>query len=126
MRLMTTFCLACTLAHAAVGEGTQATNTAPVAEIVTFRLIDGSDPGTFITRARALEPFLRETGALVHRTLSVDETGLWTDHILWKSQAVAMQASTQMFERPESKPFLAMIAQQDILLRYAPVQMQME
>lgn len=126
MRLMTTFLFASTLAHAAAGEGTQGNAPTAVAEIVTFRLIDNSDPAEFVAAANALGPFLHSTGALVHRTLSVDETGLWTDHILWTDQEAATVASNQMFERPESKPFLAMIAEDDMALRYAPVQMQME
>lgn len=126
MRLMTTILFASTLAHASASEGTQNATAAPVAEIVTFRLVQGSNPATFITNAQALEPFLRGTGALVHRTLSVDDTGLWTDHIVWTDQGAAQIASNQMFERPESKPFLAMIADKDMVFRYAPVQMQME
>ena len=116
---------AATLAHAATAEGTGAAPEA-VAEVVTFRLVDGTDPAAFVAAAEAMGPFLRGTGALIHRTLSVDEDGLWTDHILWASKDTAIAASNAMFERPEARPFMAMIAQDGLVMRYASVQMQQE
>lgn len=125
MRLMTPILFASPLAFAAAAEGTPG-SPQPVAEIVTFRLVAGTNPADFIAAAGKMGPFLRETGALVHRTLSTDDTGLWTDHILWTSPEAAKAASTQMFERPEAKPFIAMIAPGDMVMRYAPVQLQQE
>jgi hypothetical protein len=129
MRLMTSILLATTLIHSAAAEGTPGSpseTNPPVAEIVTFRLVAGTEPADFIAAADKLGPFLRNTGALVHRTLTVDDTGLWTDHILWTSAQAAQTASTQMFDRPEARPFIAMIAPDDMVMRHAPVQLQQE
>ncbi|WP_299687094.1 hypothetical protein [uncultured Tateyamaria sp.] len=116
---------AVTVPHAASAEGTSPAPL-PVAEIVTFRLVEGTDPAAFVAAAKAMGPFLRGTGAFVRRTLSVDNDGLWTDHILWSSQDTAIAASNAMFEQPEARPFMAMIAQDGLVMRYAPVQMQQE
>ncbi|WP_299653899.1 hypothetical protein [uncultured Tateyamaria sp.] len=124
MRTMMTTLFAASLAHAASGEGTGAAG--PVAEIVTFRLIEGTDTATFIAAADDLGPFLRSTGAMIKRTLSSDDTGLWTDHITWTSLEAAKAAATQMFERPEAQPFMSMIDPNGMDMRHAPIQLQQE
>ncbi len=124
MRPLTTALFALTLAQSTAAEGTG--HVPPVAEIVTFRLIDGADPVAFVKAANALGPFLRSNDDFVSRTLSVDETGVWTDHILWSSQAGATRASQLMFDQPEAKPFLAFMKEDGVNLRYAAVRMQQE
>ena len=57
--------------------------TTQVAEVVTFRLLDGADPAAFVSAAAAIDPILRKSGAVLGRTLSMDDDGLWTDHIVW-------------------------------------------
>ncbi|MEQ3707814.1 hypothetical protein [Tateyamaria sp.] len=124
MRTIMTTLFAATIAHAAAGEGSATTN--PVAEVVTFRLIEGTDPATFVAAADDMGPFLRGTGAMVKRTLSVDDTGLWTDHITWTSLDAAKAAAAQMFEQPEAQPFMAMISPEGVDMRHAPIQLQQE
>ncbi|WP_299042481.1 hypothetical protein [uncultured Tateyamaria sp.] len=124
MRTMMTTLFAVTLAHAAAGEGTR--TSGPVAEIVTFRLAEGTDPTAFIAAADDMGPFLRSTGAMIQRTLSSDDTGLWTDHITWTSLEAAKSAAAQMFERPEAQPFMAMINPEGMDMRHAPIQLQQE
>ncbi|MEP6196983.1 MAG: hypothetical protein ABJ162_01135 [Erythrobacter sp.] len=120
---MTTL-FASTIAHPAAGEGSG--NTSPVAEVVTFRLVDGADPAAFVSAADDMGPFLRSTGAMIKRTLSVDDTGLWTDHITWTSLEAAKAASAQMFEQPAAQPFMAMISPEGMDMRHAPIQLQQE
>ena len=124
MRTLMTTLFAATIAHAAAGEGTGTTR--PVAEVVTFRLVEGADPAAFVTAADDMGPFLRSTGAMIKRTLSVDDTGLWTDHITWTSLAAATAAAAQMFEQPAAQPFMAMISPEDMDVRHAPIQLQQE
>jgi hypothetical protein len=97
----------------------------PVAEIVTFRLKPGADATVFADAAAAMTPFLEKTGAVLSRTLSADETGLWTDHITWTSMAAAKAAAAKMFERPEAAPFLQMIEASDVQMRHAPIRFSM-
>jgi len=124
MRALTTTLFALTIAQAASGEGHPA--SLYVSEIVTFRLIDGTDPAAFVNAADDMGPFLRSTGAMIKRTLSVDDTGLWTDHIVWTSLDAAKSAAGAMFERPEAAPFMAMIAPDGMDMRHATIQLQQE
>lgn len=124
MRTLTTTLFAATIAHAAAGEG--AGGAHPVAEIVTFRLVDGTDPASFIAAADGMGPFLRSTGAMIKRTLSSDDSGLWTDHITWVSLDAAKSAAREMFARPEAQPVMSMIDHDSIDMRHAPIQLQQE
>ncbi|MGC1495193.1 MAG: hypothetical protein WA790_05240 [Sulfitobacter sp.] len=98
----------------------------PVAEIVTFRLMPGADPETFIKAAKAMMPFLNSTKAMTGRILSCDPDGVWTDHLTWTSLAAATTAAKEMFERPEAAPFMQMINPEGMMMRHAPIQFQME
>ncbi|WP_234423628.1 hypothetical protein [Tateyamaria sp. Alg231-49] len=124
MRTIMTTLFAATIAQAAAGEGSGTIN--PVAEVVTFRLVEGTDPAAFIAAADDMGPFLRSTGAMIKRTLSVDETGLWTDHITWASFGAAKTAAAQKFEQPEAQPFMSMISPDGMDMRHAPIQLKQE
>lgn len=102
------------------------TTTTPVAEIVTFRLIQGTAPADFVHAARALEPLLRDTGHVRSRTLSVDPDGLWTDHIEWSSMAVAKQTAAAMMTDPAAAPMMQMIDPDHVQMRHAKILYQME
>ncbi|MDW4496864.1 hypothetical protein R5H30_02640 [Sulfitobacter sp. D35] len=99
---------------------------ANVAEIVTFSLSEGQDETAFVLAARALETYLRDTGAMVARTLSRDAEGRWTDHILWTSREAAEAAARDMPRRPEAADFLAAIAGDSVEIRHAEVILQMD
>ncbi|MEO0379438.1 MAG: hypothetical protein AAF252_04160 [Pseudomonadota bacterium] len=124
MRSFTPALFACGIAYAAAAEGTQ--HPYPVAEIVTFRLVEGTDTAEFLAAANDMGPYLQSTGAMVKRTLSVDEVGLWTDHILWTSRLAAEAAAAAMFERPEAQPFMAMIDPNGMDMRHARIALQQE
>ncbi|MEL7262342.1 MAG: hypothetical protein AAGK69_13250 [Pseudomonadota bacterium] len=96
------------------------------AEIVTFRLIDGTDPATFAKAAAGMEPFLHATGGMIRRDLSVDADGLWTDHILWTSEAAAKTAAAAIMQAPAAAPFVAMIDGPTAMMRHATVHLQQE
>ena len=98
----------------------------PVAEIVTFRLIDGADPATFVANARALEPKLRATGQVLSRTLSAAEDGTWTDHITWTSMQAAKAAAEQIMADPDAAPMMQMIDPEGVEMRHALIHYQQE
>ncbi|MGJ8625420.1 MAG: hypothetical protein ACSHXB_00560 [Sulfitobacter sp.] len=100
----------------------------PIAEIVTFRLVEGSNTDAFTKAAEAMMPFLRSTGAMTGRILSCDPDGTWTDHITWTSLEAATSAAKEMFERPEAAPVMQMIDPEGMSMRHAPIlfQTQME
>ncbi|KIC49207.1 hypothetical protein [Tateyamaria sp. ANG-S1] len=96
------------------------------AEIVTFRLLPGSDPHAFAKAAADMEPFLQETGGMISRHLSVDDDGLWTDHILWTSLEAAKSAAAQIRQHPAAEPFVKMIDGPSASMRHAQVHLQQE
>lgn len=96
------------------------------AEIVTFRLTDGSDSKAFAQAAAAMEPFLKETGAMIRRDLSVDKDGLWTDYILWTSPEAARDAAARIMQDPAAGPFMSMIDGASARMRHAAIHLQQE
>ena len=92
-----------------------------VAEIVTFRLVDGADPKAFAQAANGMTPFLTNMGGVLNRTLSVDETGLWTDHITWSSMAAAKSAASEVMNAPQAAPFMQMIDPETVEMRHAHI-----
>lgn len=98
----------------------------PVAEIVTFHLTKEADPVAFAKAANEMTPFLRGTGAVLSRTLSVDENGLWTDHITWSSMQAATSAAEAMMQQPEAAPFVLMISPETVQMRHAPIRFMMK
>ena len=96
------------------------------AEIVTFRLKQGTDTDAFAKAARDMMPFLNGTGDMIARTLSCDETGLWTDHLTWTSRTAADAAAKEMFQRPEAAPFMALIDPEGMNMRHATIHLTRE
>jgi hypothetical protein len=110
----------------AAPDTTRAGAASPVAEIVTFQIADGADPEAFIAAAKGMTPFLDATGAVLSRTLSVDEAGLWTDHIVWTSMASAKSAAEEMMQQPEAAPFMSLIVADTVAMRHVPIQFAMQ
>jgi len=52
------------------------TNLTRIAEFVTFRLKDDVSDDAFVQAAKAIGPYLRESGNAVSRSLSRDDDGL--------------------------------------------------
>lgn len=98
----------------------------PIAEIVTYRVKEGLRIEDVVEAARQTEDFLRTTGAVISRSLSRDENGVWTDHILWTSLAAAKATEAKAMQRPEFGRFFAMMAEKSVDLRHARVLMQMD
>jgi hypothetical protein len=80
-----------------------------VAEIVTFRLLPGTDEAAFLDAARATEGPLAARPGFLRRSLSRDEAGLWTDYVEWADLASAESAAQAMMPLPEFGPFIAAI-----------------
>ena len=96
-------------------------NQNTIAEIVTFKLTDGTDAEGFVKAAEAMTPFLQRTGGFVKRCLSCDETGLWTDHLEWASMDDAMRAAKAIADAPEAAAFMDPIELSSTTMRHAKV-----
>lgn len=93
----------------------------PVAEIVTFHLIPGSDAAAFLAAARATEAPVAAQPGFRRRVLSRDDSGLWTDHVEWADLASAEAAAQAVMAMPEFGPFASFIDPSDMTLRHAQV-----
>ena len=119
--------LALALPFLAFAPAAEAGSTAQrVAEIVTYRLNDGVSQTDHLAAANATTAFLERTGAVVTRTLSVDETGLWTDFIIWTSLSAAQEAQGQAMQQAEFGAFFSGMDEASVTMRHAPIMMQME
>ena len=105
----------------AAPDAARGTAESPVAEIVTFRLVEGAEPTAFTAAADGLTPFLQGTNAVLSRVLSVDDSGRWTDHITWATLAAAQDAAAVLASQPEAAPFLRMIDPETVELRHATI-----
>jgi hypothetical protein len=102
-----------------------ATAPAAVAEIVTFRLLPGTDETAFLEAARATGPAVAAQPGFLRRSLSRDETGLWTDHVEWADLPSALAAAEAVITMPDFAPFAALIDPEGLTMRHAPVIWQM-
>ena len=80
-----------------------------VAEIVTFRLNDGTAPADFVKAAQAIETVLTASGKVLGRTLSQGADGQWTDHIIWSDMQSAKDMAEQIMSNPLAAPMMGMI-----------------
>lgn len=93
----------------------------PVAEIVTFRLLPGLDQTGFLALARATEAPLAAQPGFLRRSLSVDDTGLWTDYVEWTDLPTALMAAEAVMADPAFAPFGQAIDPQGMVMRHAPI-----
>jgi hypothetical protein len=98
--------------------------TSPVAEIVTFRLIPGTDEAAFLRSAAATDRLLAGAAPCLGRHLSCDDDGLWTDHILWAGPDQAAAGAELIMADPTARPFLSAIAPESIVMRHAALRWQ--
>ena len=95
------------------------------AEIVSFRLVEGYSPEKFNKDAKKTLPIVQEFGGCLQRILSVDESGLWTDYILWKDHTTAMKAADVVPKDPRFAEFGNAIDPKTVTMRHASVAMLM-
>ncbi len=98
----------------------------PVLEIVTFRLVDGTDQKGFLKAAAGTQAALKDQGALVRRVLTVDDDGLWTDVVEWTSMDAALTAAETVTRHPDFAPFGAMIDGASVNMRHAHIRWRMD
>ena len=92
--------------------------TQPVIEVVRFKLSEGTSEAAFLESANAVNAFLDATEGFVRRHLSVDPSGVWTDHIEWQSLAQAQQASKDLMAFEGAGPFMAAIEESSVDMRH--------
>ena len=99
-------------------------NPVAIAEIVTFRLRPGTDEARFLADARATDRPVAAQPGFLRRSLSRDDTGLWTDYVEWTDLASATAAAQAVMGLPEFGPFIAAIDPDGMVMRHAPILLQ--
>ncbi len=122
MKLLSTFAAVLR----APADAARAGSADPTLEIVTFRLTDGADEMAFVEAAKGTEAWLESTGEVVARSLSVDDDGLWTDAITWRTRAKALAVAKEAMAQPEFAPLMALIDPDTVNLRHAAILWQMD
>lgn len=102
------------------------TDPTPVAEIVTFRLTGGADEAAFVAAAKVVEDKLQGADQMLARTLSRTEDGLWTDHVVWRSQEAANAAAQEVMQSADCAPFLALIDSGSITMSHGAIARRMD
>jgi hypothetical protein len=113
-------------AFALIGGAPGSATFQTVAEFVTFRLKAGISDQSFLAAADQTRAFLNDIGAVLRRSLSKDDSELWTDHILWTSMDIAKSTAEVAMQHPDFAPMMSMIDPKSVELRHAPVLMQMD
>ncbi len=118
MRIAAIACSIFSFAALATPDCGRAGGTSHVAEIVTFRLIDGTAVTDFTGAAKRMTRFLLGTGSVRSRTLSTDEDGTWTDHIVWTSMTAAKAAAETAMQDPNFAGFFSLIYPASVEMRH--------
>ena len=96
----------------------------PVLELVTFRLIPGTDPAAFAAAAEATRPLVAARPGFRARHLAQDREG-WADLVVWDSLTAAEAAAQAVMADPAFAPFMAMIAPDSVVMRHLKVALAM-
>jgi hypothetical protein len=94
-------------------------------ELVTFRLMPGTDRAAFVDSARRTEAAVRRQPGFLARMLTEGEEGTWTDIVTWASHADAMAAAEAVMSDPDFAAFGAMIDGPSVRISHSTLVWQM-
>lgn len=92
-----------------------------VAEIVTFRLAEGVSDDAFVALSQASEAFVRTQDGFLHRQLSRNTDGRWTDYVIWKDMDTALRVSEEFHQQAFCAPLMAAILPGSAQMRHEEV-----
>ncbi|WP_120635615.1 hypothetical protein [Ruegeria sp. EL01] len=92
-----------------------------VAEIVTFKLANGTTSEEFVKLSQASEDFVRAAPGFAHRQLSKGEDGQWTDYVIWQDMQSAKDAAAQFPEQDFAPALMATIQPDSVQIRHEHV-----
>lgn len=97
--------------------------TAPkCAEIVTFRLVDGTSQSDFLESAKETVPLIKDMPGFVSRTLTVDDDGVtWTDYVVWADRASSLQANDLITQDPRFATFGGAIDMSTLVMKHSDI-----
>jgi len=101
--------------------------TSPVvAEIVTFKLVDGVSDAEFVEISKASEDFVSAAPGFISRQLSKGDDGVWTDYVLWQDMDSALAVGKAFPEQPFAPDLVGAIASGSEQMRHQYVMWQMD
>ncbi|WP_299075748.1 hypothetical protein [uncultured Ruegeria sp.] len=92
-----------------------------VAEIVTFKLANGTTSEEFVKLSQASEEFVRSAPGFMHRQLSLGEEGQWTDYVIWQDMQSAKDAAAQFPEQNFASALMATMQPDSVQVRHEHV-----
>lgn len=111
----------------APADSARAGGTSPfVAEIVTFKLVDGVSDAQFVEISKASEDFVRSAPGFISRQLSKGDDGVWTDYVLWRDMESALTVGKAFPEQPFAAGLMGAITSGSEQIRHQFVMWQME
>jgi hypothetical protein len=92
-----------------------------ILELVTFRLVPGTDPDAFLAANDAIDAFLGAQPGFVGRTLAQDGDGTWVDTVHWTDLAAAEAAAAAFPHVPGVMDAMALMEQDGMSLRHCVI-----
>lgn len=88
-------------------------------ELVTFRLIPGTDRAAFLAAARGTGATVRRQPGFQSRMLTESPDGTWSDIVTWASHPQALAAADAVMSDPDFAPFAALIDMGTVSMSHA-------
>lgn len=88
-------------------------------ETVMFKLKDEIATADFLQAADAITTFAKAQPGFVARRLSVNEDGLWIEHVEWKSLKDAQSAAAAIMSDPQMGPVMGMIDAESVQMHHS-------
>lgn len=95
-----------------------------VLETVTFRLAPQASQQHFISASQPTMDWVRQQPGFVYRTLSCDDQGVWSDHVLWQTLDQAQAASDAFMGVFANSEFMALIDPGSVQMQHLTVRAQ--
>lgn len=92
-----------------------------VLESVTFRLAPEATVSAFTQASEVTFAWVRQQPGFVHRVLSCDETGQWSDQVLWVSMVQAQAASEAFMHNFGESAFMALMDPTTVQMQHTSV-----
>ena len=91
------------------------------AEIVTFRTRDGVTEAEYLAAAQALDAWLKTCPGFITRKLSRSADGLWTDYLVWETEAHAKAAGEAFMSQPAAGGMMSLSIEESFAMRHEPI-----
>jgi hypothetical protein len=98
--------------------------SAPIKEVVFFRLQPNTNEEDFLKDAQATFDLLESYDGYINRELSLDEAGNWIDIVTWRDMDTALQAAEAIMSDPIGQAFGAHIDPDSIQMHHVTPRIQ--